>query len=205
MHELVVPRSIPIVLPISKLLLVPSKKSKREYGRCLAVCLGLAVALLPGCGGDEEDQAAKEPANQPTATQTGTTETAPADIKDTSQKPVIEKPTGKVPRKLVREDIVKGKGAVAKNGSELTVQYVGVTFSNGDQFDASWDAGQPFQFALGAGNVIPGWDEGLVGMRKGGRRKLIIPPDQAYGAQGSPPSIGPNETLVFVVDLVDVR
>jgi peptidylprolyl isomerase len=186
---------------------MPSKKSKREYGRSFKalLVLSLATAFLAGCGGDEE-QGSTEPRDEPPATQTATTETAPAaDIKDTSQKPVIEKPTGKVPRRLVREDIVKGKGKVARKGSQLTVHYVGVTFSHGDQFDASWDSGQPFEFQLGAGNVIPGWDRGLVGMREGGRRKLTIPPDLAYGAQGSGSSIGPNETLVFVVDAVKVR
>jgi peptidylprolyl isomerase len=81
---------------------------------------------------------------------------------------------------------------------------VGVSFSTGDEFDASWDTGRPFTFTLGAGEVIPGWDRGIVGMRKGGRRTLTIPPELAYGAEGSGP-IAPNETLVFVVDLVRVR
>jgi peptidylprolyl isomerase len=164
--------------------------------------LVLGLALLAGCGGDDEQS--KEPAStRPSDTQTQTT--AAADIKDTSQKPAIEKPTGPVPRKLRREDIVKGKGATARPGDELTVQYVGVTFSTGEQFDASWDSGQPFSFQLGTGQVIPGWDRGLRGMKEGGRRRLTIPPRLAYGAQGSPPAIGPNETLVFVVDLVNLR
>src|SRR5215210_3404124 len=162
----------------------------------------LALALLAGCG-DEDEQSTAPPSTQPSETQTQTT--AAADIKDTSLKPVIEKPTGPVPRKLRREDIVKGKGAAAKPGDELTVQYVGVTFSTGEQFDASWDSGKPFSFQLGAGQVIPGWDRGLRGMKQGGRRRLVVPPGQAYGAQGSPPAIGPNETLVFVVDLVELR
>jgi peptidylprolyl isomerase len=161
------------------------------------------LAALAGCGGDD-DQSARTASSPPTETQTQTTATS-ADIEDTSQKPQIEKPTGPVPRRLKREDIVKGKGAAAKPGDDLTVHYVGVTFSTGEQFDASWDGGQPFSFPLGAGEVIPGWDRGLRGMREGGRRRLVIPPDQAYGAQGSPPAIGPNETLVFVVDLVDLR
>jgi peptidylprolyl isomerase len=179
---------------------VPSKKSKREYGRCLAACL-LAAGALAGCGSDESSS--RTSTGKDTATQT-TTAAAPS-LKDTSQKPVIEKPTGPVPRKLKIHDIVKGKGPAAKDGDELTVQYVGVTFSTGDQFDASWDSGQPFSFQLGNGDVIPGWDRGLKGMRKGGRRELTIPPGLAYGAQGSPPAIGPNETLVFVVDLVDLK
>jgi peptidylprolyl isomerase len=84
------------------------------------------------------------------------------------------------------------------------VQYVGVSYSNGQEFDASWDRGEPFEFTLGVGQVIPGWDEGVEGMKEGGRRKLTIPADKAYGPQGSPPAIGPNETLVFVIDLVKV-
>jgi len=183
---------------------VPDKKSKREYGRCVAACL-LAAGLLAGCG-DSNDSASTASSSQPTETQTTGTATAPApSLKDTSQKPVIEKPTGPVPRKLKVHDIVKGKGPAARAGDELTVQYVGVTFSTGDQFDASWDNGQPFSFQLGNGDVIPGWDKGMKGMRKGGRRELTIPPRLAYGAQGSPPAIGPNETLVFVVDLVGLR
>jgi peptidylprolyl isomerase len=101
------------------------------------------------------------------------------------------------------EDIVKGKGRAAKQGDSLTVQYAGVTFSTGTEFDASWNRGEPFTFELG-GQVIPGWNQGLEGMRPGGRRKLTIPPQLAYGAQGQPPSIGPNETLVFVIDLVRI-
>ena len=83
------------------------------------------------------------------------------------------------------------------------MQYVGASWSTGQQFDASWDGGEPFTFELGAGGVIPGWDEGLVGMRKGGRRLLVIPAAKGYGPQGQPPDIGPNETLIFVVDLED--
>jgi peptidylprolyl isomerase len=87
----------------------------------------------------------------------------------------------------------------------VSVQYVGVSYLNGRQFDASWDRGEPFAFQLGAGAVIPGWDEGVKGMNVGGRRMLVIPPDLAYGPQGSPPAIGPNETLVFVIDLLGVE
>jgi peptidylprolyl isomerase len=182
---------------------VPNKKSKREYGRCSLVCLGLAL-LVAGCGGSstQSDAAAK----QDTRTQADTTTTTAApSLKDTSKKPAIPKPTGPVPRTLKVHDIVKGKGQRARNGDQLTVQYVGVTFSTGEQFDASWDSGQPFSFRLGNGDVIPGWDRGLKGMRQGGRRELTIPPQLAYGSQGSPPAIGPNETLVFVIDLVGVR
>ena len=124
-----------------------------------------------------------------TATQEETTtEASPADaeaaLKDTSTKPVIPKPTGTPPRKLVIEDIVKGKGPGAKPGDTVVVHYVGMNFSNGQEFDASWDAGAPFPVELGAGAVIAGWDQGLVGIREGGRRKLIIPPELGYGARG---------------------
>ena len=87
----------------------------------------------------------------------------------------------------------------------MTVQYVGVAWSAKQQFDSSWDRGEPIMFKLGTGQVIPGWDQGVAGMKVGGRRRLVIPPDLAYGAQGSPPAIGPNETLVFVIDLLGVQ
>jgi peptidylprolyl isomerase len=166
----------------------------------LVTLLALAAALLgSGCGDDDDSGSAG--AEQPT----DTAAEARATLEDTSVKPVIEKPSGSPPRRLEKEDIVKGKGRRAKPGDRITVQYVGVSFSTGEEFDASWDSGQPFSFFLGAGEVIPGWDNGIVGMRQGGRRMLTIPPEQAYGAQGSPPDIAPNETLVFVVDLVRVR
>jgi peptidylprolyl isomerase len=191
------------------LLLLPKsrcKKSKPEYGRSLGrrqlACSLLLLALAGGCGGDEEEEAERPP-SIPSAEEQATETEAAADLTDTSRKPAIPKPTGSPPRRLRVEDIVKGKGRAAKQGDSLTVQYAGVTFSTGTEFDASWDRGQPFTFELG-GQVIPGWNQGLEGMRPGGRRKLTIPPQLAYGAQGQPPSIGPNETLVFVIDLVRI-
>jgi peptidylprolyl isomerase len=173
--------------------------------RSLALLLALLLALALGaCGGDDDSA---EPAAKTTTTKSE--EPSPSEqreaLEDTSKRPQIPKPTGSPPRRLTKEDIVKGKGAPAKAGDLITVQYVGVTFSTGEEFDASWDRGQPFQFPLGAGQVIKGWDQGLVGMRKGGRRMLTIPPEQAYGRAGSPPFIGPNETLVFVVDLIAIQ
>lgn len=120
--------------------------------------------------------------------------------KDRTVKPAIPKPSGAPPTTLYSRDIVKGKGRKAKAGDNVTVQYVGISYSTGQQFDASWDSGQPFKFQLGAQMVIPGWDQGVPGMRVGGRRMLVIPPDLAYGANGQGP-IGPNETLIFVIDL----
>jgi peptidylprolyl isomerase len=124
---------------------------------------------------------------------------------DTSTKPTVEVPEGPPPKTLQTDDIVEGDGTEAKPGDTLTMQYVGVNYSDGEQFDASWDNGQPFTFQLGSGQVIKGWDQGIAGMKVGGRRELIVPPDLGYGAQGSPPAIGPNETLVFVVDLLDAQ
>ena len=113
-------------------------------------------------------------------------------------------PKGAPPKKLEVKEIEEGTGAEAKAGDEVTVQYVGVNYKSGKEFDASWDRGEPFSFQLGAGMVIPGWDQGVEGMKVGGRRELIIPPDLAYGPEGSPPAIGPNETLIFVIDLLKV-
>ncbi len=124
---------------------------------------------------------------------------------DTSSKPEIAKPSGDPPPTLVQRDIVEGEGEAAEAGDLLSMQYVGVSFSTGEEFDASWDRGEPFEFPLGAGQVIQGWDQGIVGMKPGGRRLLVIPPDLGYGPTGQPPAILPNETLVFVVDLVSVQ
>jgi peptidylprolyl isomerase len=120
-------------------------------------------------------------------------------------KPKVEVPDGPPPKTLQTDDITVGEGTEAEAGDTLTMQYVGVLYDNGKEFDSSWSAGQPFEFQLGAGSVIPGWDQGIQGMKVGGRRELIIPPDLAYGAQGSPPTIPPDSTLVFVVDLLDVQ
>jgi peptidylprolyl isomerase len=120
---------------------------------------------------------------------------------DTKKKPKITKPSGDPPSKLTMVDIVAGTGAGAKNGDVLTVDYAGNSWSTGKEFDASWNSGQPFPVTLGEGGVIKGWDQGLVGMKQGGRRLLVIPPDLGYGASGQGADIKPNETLVFVVDL----
>ncbi len=120
-------------------------------------------------------------------------------------KPIVDIPAGAPPADLVSEDLVTGTGAEAKPGSTVEVHYVGVSWSTKKQFDASWDRGKPFDFPLGAGRVIRGWDEGVAGMRIGGRRRLTIPPAMGYGARGAGGAIGPNETLVFVVDLLAVR
>ena len=120
------------------------------------------------------------------------------------ERPQVDKPDGDIPFELVAEDLLVGDGPEATNGAKVTVHYVGVAFRSGDEFDASWDRGQPFEFRLGKGQVIPGWDAGVLGMRVGGRRKLTIPSALAYGARGAGGVIAPHEPLVFVVDLLSV-
>lgn len=122
---------------------------------------------------------------------------------DLSSKPEVPKPTGTPPAELITEDVVTGEGRAAGTGDHVDVHYVGVSYSTGKQFDSSWDRGSTFDFPLGAGRVIKGWDFGVTGMREGGRRTLVIPPVLGYGERGTGP-IAPNETLVFVVDLVKV-
>jgi peptidylprolyl isomerase len=167
----------------------------------LSACLFLAVyAAACGGGGNDEKTAA------PAATATPTPAAGTVDVaeigKNLKQKPVIAQPSGNPPAALEKTDIVKGDGKAAKAGDKVTVQYAGNSWSTGKQFDASWDRGaEPFSFPLGAGQVIPGWDQGVAGMKVGGRRLLVIPPDLAYGDQSPSPDIAPGETLVFVVDL----
>ena len=121
-----------------------------------------------------------------------------------SDKPSKEIPDGPPPTELVLEDLRVGDGAEAVAGKTCSMQYVGVAWSTGKQFDASWDRGSPFDFELGAGSVITGWDRGVAGMKVGGQRRLTIPAELGYGQRGAGRAIGPGETLVFVVDLVDV-
>jgi peptidylprolyl isomerase len=150
------------------------------FGGVLAV---VVIVILIGRGGDSDK----------------TTSTA-----DVGTKPTVEVPSGPPPDHLVVKDLKEGDGAEAKAGDQVTVQYVGVLYDGGKEFDSSWDRNQPFPFTLGSGQVIPGWDQGVEGMKVGGRRELVIPPDLAYGATGQPPDIPPNATLVFVIDLVSV-
>jgi peptidylprolyl isomerase len=122
----------------------------------------------------------------------------------TLERPQIDKPEGDIPFELGIDDVVVGEGDEATKGTKVSVHYVGVAFSTGEEFDASWNRGQPFEFKLGQGQVIPGWDAGVEGMRVGGRRKLTIPSAMAYGARGAGGAIKPHEPLVFVVDLLSV-
>jgi peptidylprolyl isomerase len=154
----------------------------------VAVCIALVVA---GCGSSSS-----------TSSESSSTSEAKSTKKKT--KPKVTVPKGAPPKKLVVRELDEGTGVEAQSGDEVTVQYVGVDYGNGKEFDSSWSRNEPFTFTLGAGQVIPGWDQGVEGMKVGGRRELIIPPELAYGEAGAPPKIGPNETLVFVIDLLEV-
>jgi FKBP-type peptidyl-prolyl cis-trans isomerase len=168
--------------------------------------IGLAGIVLAGCGGDDFDQTVTVPKGAEAATTPTPAATEPPavegskNLKDTSKKPLIKVPKGDPPKKLQIKDIVVGKGKAAKKGDEVSVQYAGVAYSTGKEFDASWNRGEPFTFTIGHG-VIEGWSKGVVGMKKGGRRQLTIPGDLAYGPAGSPPDIGPDETLIFIIDM----
>lgn len=176
--------------------------------RGLLIALAALALFAAGCGGGssstsstsgEESTAAKEEASSPKESTSSSQEA------ETATKPKVTVPSGPPPKKLEIKDLKKGTGPAAKAGEEVTVQYVGVGYKSKEQFDASWDRGEPFTFVLGSNSVIPGWEQGVEGMKVGGRRELTIPPELAYGPAGAPPAIGPNETLIFVVDLVAAK
>ncbi len=186
--------------------------------------LSLAAGITAGCGGSDDDGFRKDGSKidgDPATTLPAELASTKSSIKtrqpgeplpeqknvtgvstDLSKKPTAPKATGSAPKDLQGSDVVVGKGAEAKNGDKITVQYVGQLFSNGKEFDTSWKKGaKPFEFTLGQNAVIKGWDQGVPGMKVGGRRILVIPADLAYGAAGSPPTIPANAPLIFVVDL----
>lgn len=167
----------------------------------------LVALLVAGCG-DKKSSGGESDA---TATaQTGSTgkSSATAELPTVSGKvgeePKLSIPAGGPPSELVKKDIKTGTGKAAKDGDTLSMQYVGYNWSDGMMFDGSYSRGEPFEFTLGGGDVIQGWDEGIKGMKAGGRRLLVIPPDKGYGDQAKG-SIPANETLVFVVDLEKVK
>lgn len=176
------------------------------------LALGTAI-LIAGCGssgssstitiGNESksDEALINKSAPPTSTSTTAAAKTPTSG-PLSKEPHITPPSGPPPTKLVTKDIITGTGTEAKTGSAVAVNYVGALYKTGKVFDASWKRNEPFTFTLGKGQVIPGWEQGIVGMKVGGRRELIIPSALGYGPKGSPPSIPPNETLIFVVDLL---
>jgi peptidylprolyl isomerase len=167
-----------------------------------------AAALIAGCGGSGSSNSTITIGNENSAdsalakaSATSTTAKTPTSG-PLATEPKVTPPSGAAPTKLVVKDLITGTGAEAKAGQTVTVNYVGALFNGGKVFDASWKRSEPFTFPLGKGQVIPGWDQGIPGMKVGGRRELVIPAALAYGAKGSPPTIPPNAPLVFVVDLL---
>jgi peptidylprolyl isomerase len=192
---------------------VPRTILRSRAGLLLAT-LGAAV-LVAGCGsggsstitiGNENSADSSlikagesKTSTSPTSTTAKTPTSGPL-----SKEPKVTPPSGAAPTKLVTKELIAGTGAEAKAGDTVTVNYVGVLYKGGKEFDASWKRNEPFSFSLGKGQVIKGWDQGIPGMKVGGRRELIIPAALAYGAAGSPPTIPPNAPLIFVVDLLGV-
>ncbi len=180
-----------------------------------AAALGTAI-LIAACGssggsstitvGNENsaDNALVKAGESTTASTTPTTPAKTPTSGPLSKEPKVTPPSGPAPTKLETKELIVGTGAEAKAGDTVTVNYVGILYKGGKEFDASWKRNEPFSFTLGKGQVIPGWDQGIPGMKVGGRRELIIPAELAYGAKGSPPTIPPNAPLIFVVDLLSV-
>jgi peptidylprolyl isomerase len=199
------------------------------------LALAGTVLALAGCGGGSSSESTKavEPANSDAAPHAAastestvagdssggaSTEASPAAPStqrspteeegprlSSKAKPEVRAPNGAPPKKLVVEELEKGSGVVAKAGDEVGIEYVGVDYRTGKQFDSSWERNELFTFRLGDESTVPGFERGIEGMRVGGRRKLVVPPRLAYGATGIPPKIAPNSTLVFVVDLLEAR
>ena len=179
----------------------------------------LAAIAIAGCGssggsstitvGNENsaDNALIKSTETTSKTSTSSTSTTAAKTPTSgplSKEPKVTPPSGAAPAKLETKELIAGTGAEAKSGDKVTVNYVGVLYKTGKEFNASWETKEPFSFTLGKGEVIPGWDQGIPGMKVGGRRELIIPASLAYGTKGSPPKIPGDEALVFVVDLLGV-
>jgi peptidylprolyl isomerase len=175
------------------------------FKRSLITLASVAVTVaLAACGGSSKAPGIQQaPSAGATQASIPTTPKPPPAL---ATKPVVTVPKGPAPKTLVTKDLVPGTGQTVSSGQTITVNYVGVLYKTGKEFDSSWSRNQPFttQLIAGAGGVISGWVQGIAGMKVGGRRELIIPPSLAYGAKGSPPTIPPNSPLVFVVDLLSV-
>lgn len=177
--------------------------------RKLLLIIGACLALLvvAGCGDDDSSTTSSSP---PDSTEEASAPEEAESSEETEStkkktKPTVKVPSGAPPKQLVINDLEEGTGATSGEGGVVKVNYVGVNFKTGKEFDSSWSRGEPIAFPVGENVVIPGWEKGIKGMKVGGRRELIIPPDLAYGAAGSPPTIPPNETLIFILDLEAVE
>ncbi|HLB20596.1 MAG TPA: FKBP-type peptidyl-prolyl cis-trans isomerase [Solirubrobacteraceae bacterium] len=185
---------------------LPTRLTRARSRATVGLAALAAAGLIAGCGSsgssstigvgnENKSDEALVKAGETAATKTPTS--GPL-----ASEPKVTPPSGPAPAKLEKKELVVGTGKEAKAGDTVTVNYVGVLYKGGKEFDASWKRKEPFQFKLGQGQVIKGWDQGVAGMKVGGRRELIIPAELAYGKTGSPPTIPPNAPLVFVVDLL---
>jgi peptidylprolyl isomerase len=168
-----------------------------------AILVGALLAFA-GCGDDESSDEGTTVATEETSGGEASGAVEKSGDASNRTKPEVTVPDGEPPTELVENELIEGTGAEAQKGDEVTVQYVGVGYESEEEFDSSWSRNEPFSFQLGSSSVIPGWEMGVEGMKVGGRRELVIPGELAYGEAGSPPTIGPNETLIFVIDLLAV-
>jgi len=191
-------------------------------GRLLLILIALCATLaIAGCGSDDDSSPAETTTaaseSEATTTEDSGDEAATGEEEDSGEesadsgdeadagdKPKVTVPDGPPPEELEIVDLTEGSGSPVKDGDSVTVNYLGVGYESQKEFDASWGA-EPLTFTLGEGQVIKGWDQGIVGMKPGGRREMTVPPDLGYGAKGYPGIIGKNETLIFVVDLVSAE
>lgn len=186
---------------------LPQRFARARSRALLLLAVLAAAGLIAGCGGSSGSSGTIGVGNENTSDESlakaGEVKVAKTPTSGPlATEPKVTPPTGPPPTKLEKKDLVVGTGKEAKTGETVTVNYVGVLYKGGKEFDASWKRKEPFQFKLGQGQVIKGWDQGVAGMKVGGRRELVIPSELAYGKTGSPPAIPANAPLVFVVDLL---
>ena len=185
---------------------LPPRLMRARSRTLLGLAALAAVGLIAGCGGSGSSSSigvGTENKSDEALVKAGEVKVATTPTSGPlATEPKVTPPAGTAPTKLEKKDLIVGTGKEAKAGETVTVNYVGVLYKGGKEFDASWKRKEPFQFKLGQGAVIKGWDQGVPGMKVGGRRELVIPAELAYGKTGSPPAIPPNAPLVFVIDLL---